>query len=145
MLYQTRIAQVLEKEGLTIQKGNSSVNLPVKTKSEKKSLKKNYGIPSDHETKSFIWRCIKILCQTGAYKKLKKTLKKTPRKDTSKKEPVKKEPVEIVDESMVISDDEEDVVEVSGNNEEENKEESGDEFDTTVEMEEGGEDGEVQD
>lgn len=113
------------------------------TKERISSLKKTNSSFFHWILKSFIWRCFEILCETGAYKKLKKTLKKTPRKDKSKKEPVKTEPVEIVDESMVISDDEEDVVEISENNGEEKKEESGDEFDTTVEEDE--EDGEVQD
>jgi hypothetical protein len=73
---------------------------------------------------------------------LKKTLKKTPRKETKKKENVKEEPIEIPDESMVISDGEE-IAEI--NSSQEANEKSGDEFDTTAEMEqEEEEDGEVQ-
>jgi len=83
------------------------------------------------------------LKKTGAYKKLKKTLAKTPRKETNKKESVKEEPIVIEDESMVISDGEE-IVEIESSSQEAN-DKSGDEFDTTAEMEqEEEEDGEVQ-
>jgi len=73
---------------------------------------------------------------------LKKTLKKTPRKEAKKKENVKEEPIEITDESMVISDGEE--IDENDSNQKA-AEKSGDEFDTTAEMEqEEEEEGEVQ-
>ena len=73
---------------------------------------------------------------------MKKTLKKTPRKEAKKKENVKEEPIEITDESMVISDGEE--IDENDSNQKA-AEKSGDEFDTTAEMEqEEEEEGEVQ-